>query len=118
MNGSWKATYYHACGRHGIPVAIAQRILRHANTCQRAAEVDCSVSSETIRDAWKMKRMKAERAIRSALVGASPRFRAEFGGDPRGCVVRLVSESSPDGIGVPGAGFTASQIERLSAVTL
>lgn len=108
--------FFHACGRHNIAVRVARTILRHAGTIQRSAEADCSVSAQSVRD----QHAKRETAARNALAKVSKdshwQIRFAFQGDPRGCMVRIVTESCPDGFEVPGVGLTAAQIERLCAV--
>lgn len=133
-NKKWRDEFFHECGRHGIPVGVATTILRHANTMQRAAEVDCSVSVDRVRGYWAARELSARKSIEAALDvandGRTARrdgdwFTATYHGDPRGCVVKLVvrrwvgvgalrSETDAATIAVPGVGFTAAQIDRLS----
>jgi len=108
--------FFHACGRHNIAVRVARTILRHAGTIQRAAEADCSVSAQSVRDQC----AKRETAARNALAKVSKdshwQIRFAFQGDPRGCMVRIVTRTCPDGIPVPAVGFTADQIDRLCRI--
>ena len=120
---NWRDDYFHACGYRGINVDAARKILRHANTVQRAAEVDCSVSDKEARAYWEQRTEIAERSIR-ALVLDCDKYRdahpdtlcVTFSGDPRGAVVCLVGTFQGHesfSIAVPSVGFTATQIDRL-----
>lgn len=88
-----------------------RQILKHAGIVQRAAEIDCSVSDETIRENARKASQRASLAIRSELSGSG--WGATFHGDPRGYVVHL-THSVHNEIGVPAQGYRASQIERMS----
>jgi len=126
-NTKWRDEFFHMCGWHGMPVDAARKILRHANTVQRAAEVDCSVSDPAARAYWSARSDRAEKSIREIVseIASAGMIRAEFSGDPRGCVVKLVG-SRVCGVGalrgisdvwtisVPGFGFTGAQIDRLT----
>lgn len=100
-------------GRYGWPLAETRAVLRHAGVIQRGAEVDCSVSSESIR----AQHAKASQKAEDALVALAPTLSARFEvqGDPRGCCVKVWPKGYDyeEGIGVPAEGYRASQIERM-----
>ena len=103
--------FIYRMGKEGVDLYDAREILKYAGVCQRAAEVDCSVESETIRAASLKASRRAELKIRQSLQGSD--FRATFHGDPRGCVVHLLHPDHFE-IGVPAQGYRAAQMSRMA----
>lgn len=124
-----REAFVYRLARYGVGLGTIRAILRDAGIVQRAAEVDCSVSDDSIREDAERRSAQAEARIRgnvSALgevsggAPASPGlWRVRCDGDPRGCCVRLYPPSiknyqDADGIGVPAHGYTASQMDRMT----
>ena len=105
----------------GLSIELIRSILRDAGIIQRAAEVECSVSDETIRAA-------SERAAKLAGVRILYAWRSVFKGgsvktygDPRGACVKLRRSADDkgdswgqDGWCVPAQGYRASQMARMT----
>jgi len=112
----WRREFLVQCGRSGVPEALRDRLLRDAPAIQRAAEAECSLH-EKIAAPFIRRGEAAERRILRTVAECNAangtKFRTEFGGDPRGATVKL--HAGDREFGVPAAGFTASQMERLAA---
>lgn len=114
--------YMHWCGRYGLPVYFAEKILRHASTVQCAAEVDCSFADERLRTYWETRDARAQAAIKTALdeheTSNGGKWFVTFDGDPRGCCVRIACRAGAlrNEYGVPARGFTSAQFARLERV--
>ena len=110
--------FIHLLARLGWRLEAIQAVLKDAGICQRASEVECSVSDRLIRASAEKATEAAWKRL-NALVSKHTRARVAFGGDPRGCVVTLYvwSDAAQAELerGVPAEGYRAAQIERMAA---
>ena len=104
--------FVHRMASMAWPLKTLRAVLRDAGICQRAAEVECSVSDDLIRASAQKSTEAAWKRLREAVHGFKGSWRVTFGGDPRGCVVTL--HASGVEIGVPAQGYSASQMARMT----
>ena len=112
----YRDAWFHWCGRSGVPEFVARRVWNYAKTMQRAAEVDCSIRDEEFRTYWKKRGDAARAAILANIEkNCADKVRAQFQGDPRGCIVALLLVDDPQGRGMscPCGGFSAREWERM-----
>lgn len=85
-----KLEFVFAMAKHtNVTLHDCKRLLRYAATCQRLAEVACN------RELTVSEIRKDEKMAMDIIAIVSPHdCEAKFGGDPRGCVVKIVV---PDG---------------------
>jgi len=97
----------------------ARALLRAATAEQRANEIECSVDvGETERE--RMEKASARRMARVRKIARKIGADLIENGDPRGFSFVLTCPSGRtydwggSGLGVPGRGFSATEIERMS----
>lgn len=111
--------FIHLLARLGWRLDAIRSVLKDAGICQRAAEIECSVSDRLIRASAEKATEAAWKRL-NAMVKSHTKARVAFGGDPRGCVVTLFIKSDSMGgdereCPVPAEGYRASQLERMGA---
>lgn len=100
----------------GASLATCRGILAAATTLQRISELTCSVEMSE-RETARLERREANAEERVHRLAATFGARADFNGDPRGYVVRLILPSgkyntwggAESGWGVAARGYPASR---------
>lgn len=72
----------------GVPYGVSILVMRHANTIQRIAALECSVEMSE-REAARVEKRAAACERRIAEILAPYNVTADFSGDPRGCCVKV-----------------------------